>query len=271
MLARGGRLVDSLQSIPSRWSIEPAPNLVIRGQGPPVLLLHGWGASVDLFESTIAGLAPRYTLIAPDFPGFGRTPAPPSGWSVGDYTAWTISLLDELDIGSCAVVGHSFGGRVAIKLAAEWPERVTGLVLADAAGIKPKRTIAESIAVRKFKTLRRLSTSRVVPPSLRTQLGERVARAGSPDYRAAAGTVRDSFVRIVNEDLTPVLARIMAPTLLIWGEQDRDTPVADARVMERLIPDAGLVIFPGSGHYAYLEQPARFCHIVNTFLTNLPE
>lgn len=250
--------------------MEPEPNLAIRGDGAPVLLLHGWGANIELFQTTIAGLEQRYTLVAPDFPGFGRTPPPPTGWSVGMYATWITTLLDDLEIERCAVIGHSFGGNVAIKLAVERPERIAGLVLTDASGIRPPGTVTTTLRIKKFKLLRRLSTARLMPASLRTRWQERVSRAGSADYRAAAGTVRASFVRVVNEDLTPALSLVKVPTLLIWGDKDEDTPIAHARIMERCIPDAGLVIFPGAGHYAYLEQPDRFCHIVNTFFGNLP-
>jgi pimeloyl-ACP methyl ester carboxylesterase len=94
----------------------------------------------------------------------------------------------------------------------------------------------------------------------------RASLRGSADYREASGTVRDSMVRLVNADLRPRLAQLRAPTLLIWGERDEETPVHDAHVMERLIPDAGLVVFEGCGHFAYAEQPDRFGHIVDVFL-----
>jgi pimeloyl-ACP methyl ester carboxylesterase len=92
-----------------------------------------------------------------------------------------------------------------------------------------------------------------------------VAKRGSADYQQASGTVRQSLVRVVNEDLRGLLPHIAAPTLLIWGENDADTPLSDGKMMERLIPDAGLVVFEGAGHYAYLEQPVRFCRIIETF------
>jgi pimeloyl-ACP methyl ester carboxylesterase len=120
--------------------------------------------------------------------------------------------------------------------------------------------------VRTYKLLRAVAGRRWVPGRLRREADRRAQRRGSPDYRAASGTLRASMVRLVNADLRPQLSRLTVPTLLIWGEGDRETPLADARTMARLIPDSGLVIFEGGGHFAYAEQPDRFCRIVDVFL-----
>lgn len=243
----------------------PTPYVERSGHGFPVLLLHGWGASSYLFASTIYGLGEGYDKIAPDFPGFGATEPPPEAWAVSDYMNWTLALMDSLGIERAHIIGHSFGGRVAIKLAALHPERVAKLVLTDAAGIRPKRTWRYHVQVRTFKTMRALAQSRFTPQPLREWAGAQVARQGSPDYKAASGTVRGSFVRVVNEDLREYLPRIQASTLLVWGDGDEDAPLADGQLMERQIPDAGLVVFEGAGHFAYLEQSGRFCVIVKTF------
>ena len=245
--------------------VQPPPHLERCGSGAPVLLLHGWGASSALFQPILDGLQHAFTLVAPDFPGFGATPPPPAAWSVDDYAQWVVDVLDALSLGSVHVVGHSFGGRVAIKLATRWPDRIGKVVLTDAAGIRPPRTVGYWTRVYTFKSLRLLATTPLAPLALREWGRAWVERHGSSDYQQASGTVRGSFVRVVNEDLRTALPRIHVPTLLIWGDRDEDTPLADARVMERLIPDAGLVVFEGAGHYAYLEQPARFCRIVETF------
>lgn len=238
--------------------------------GAPVLLLHGWGASAALFAPVMERLEHAFDLIAPDFPGFGATPPPPAGWSVGDYAAWTRDLLDSLALERVHIIGHSFGGRVAIALAARWPERVDRLVLTASAGLRPRRSPAYWRRVYTYKALKRLAAAPLVPPAARARLRARVERRGSQDYRQATGTMRETFVKVVNEDLRAALPRISAPALLVWGDADTETPLADGQAMERLIPDAGLVVFAGAGHYAYLEQPARFCHIVDTFFTGAP-
>ena len=246
-------------------ALMPPPHIEQRGAGAPVLLLHGWGASIQLFEPHLNTLSRSYHVTALDFPGFGQTPPPPAAWSVHDYAAWVLQILDRHGIERPHIVGHSFGGRVAISIAAQHPERVGKLVLTGSAGIRPKRSVGYHLRVRSFKLMRWLAQTAWLPAALRETARQRVAALGSSDYQQASGTVRASFVRVVNEDLRDLLPKIKASTLLVWGADDQDTPLADGQLMEKLIPDAGLVVFEGAGHYAYLEQAARFCTIVDTF------
>jgi pimeloyl-ACP methyl ester carboxylesterase len=233
------------------------------GTGPEVLVLHGWGARIEAVDPIIRGLSARLTVYAPDLPGFGETGLPPQPWAVSDYSAWTCAFMAAVGLDRSSIVGHSHGGRVAIHLAAHQPELVDKLILADAAGIRPKRTLTwyRRVAMAKLAkhVLRRLG-------SPGRALAQRVAgRAASSDY-ASAGAMRPTLVKLVNEDLTPLLPRVLASTLLIWGELDHETPVADGQTMERLIPDAGLVVFPGAGHFSYLDQPQRFARVALHFL-----
>jgi len=253
----------SLQVVTSE---DPAAHVIERGDGSPVLLLHGWGASAELFVPIFDGLQPGRRLIAPDLPGFGATARPAQPWSVHEYAAWVVALLDRLGVARCDVIGHSNGGRIGIVLAAEHPARVRRLVLTDSSGIRPRHGLRYRYRVAAYKALRRAERATVLPRALRDAAQRRAASRGSTDFRAASGTMRATLVRLVNEDLIPALPHVAAPTLLIWGERDEDTPLRDARVMERLIPDAGLVVFEGAGHYAYLEQPGRFCTVVDVFL-----
>lgn len=244
----------------------PAAHVTERGDGSPVLLLHGWGTSAELFVPIFDRLGAGRRLIAPDLPGFGDTPPPAEPWSVDDYAAWVVVLLDRLGVTRCDVIGHSNGGRIGIVLAAEHPELVRRLVLTDSSGIRPRHGLRYRYRVATYKALRRAQHATLVPRALRDAAQRRAGRRGSDDFRAASGTMRGTLVRLVNEDLTPLLPHVAAPTLLIWGDRDADTPLRDARVMERLIPDAGLVVFEGAGHFAYLEQAARFCTVVDVFL-----
>ncbi|MGH7869292.1 MAG: alpha/beta fold hydrolase [Candidatus Dormibacteraceae bacterium] len=245
--------------------IEPQPYLEEVGEGPPVLLLHGWRTSSQLWLPIINHLKANFSVLAPDFPSFGQTPPPPAVWGVEQYARWIIDLLDSKGLSKVHVVGHSFGGRVAIKLAARWPQRVEKLVLTSSSGIRPARSPVYRFRVASFKTLRSVANARYIPASLRRWAQARVASSGSDDYRQATGIMRPTFVRIVNEDQRPDLGQIAAPTLLIWGERDDETPLRDGREMERLVPNAGLVVFSAATHYAYLEQSARFCRVLDAF------
>jgi pimeloyl-ACP methyl ester carboxylesterase len=237
-----------------------------RGSGPPLLLLHGWGVSSELFVPILDALQSGRRLIVPDLPGFGATPEPDTAWSVHDYAAWCIALLDRLGAERCDLIGHSNGGRIGIVIAATHPGRVRRMVLAGSAGIRPRRTLLGVVRVRRYKLLRTLERSTLIPAALRRAAGRNADRRGSADFRAVSGVMRGTLVRIVNEDLRALLPELHLPVLLIWGEHDAEAPLEDGRLMERLIPDAGLVVFEGAGHFAYLEQPARFCRIVDVFL-----
>jgi pimeloyl-ACP methyl ester carboxylesterase len=244
---------------------EPAAAVLDAGTGPPLLLLHGWGATKELMMPVALRLT-GYRIVTPDLPGFGATAMPPQAWGVDEYAAWVLDLLDRLGIDRAHIVGHSNGGRIAIALAVAHPERVHRLVLTDSAGIRPRHGLRYHGRVHAFKLMRAASRWHWLPAPTRDSARRRAAQRGSDDYRAASGSLRASMVRLVNEDLRPRLARLTPSTLLIWGDRDQETPLRDARVMERLIPDAGLVVFEGCGHFAYAEQPDRFCRIVDVFL-----
>jgi pimeloyl-ACP methyl ester carboxylesterase len=234
------------------------------GTGPDVLVLHGWGASIEAVQSIVLGLSANCTVHAPDLPGFGQSGRPPRAWGAADYAAWTRALITTLGLGSPSIVGHSHGGRIAIHLAAHHPERVDKLVLVDSAGIRARRTFSwyRRVAMAKFAkhVLRRLG-----PPG-RALTRRLFRRSASGDYAASDPEMRATFVKLVNEDLTHLLPQIHASTLLIWGDEDHDTPLSDGQTMERLIPDAGLVVFEGAGHFAYADQPQLFARVVAHFL-----
>ncbi|HTA14846.1 MAG TPA: alpha/beta fold hydrolase, partial [Solirubrobacteraceae bacterium] len=114
---------------------------LVRGSGPPVLVLHGWGASIETVYSIVVGLAPVATVYALDLPGFGESEPPPQPWGVEDYQAFLAAFMDALEIVAPMIVGHSNGGRIAIRMASTEPARASRLVLVDSAGIRPKRTL----------------------------------------------------------------------------------------------------------------------------------
>jgi pimeloyl-ACP methyl ester carboxylesterase len=234
---------------------------------PPVVVLHGWGASIAAVSSIQVFLRATHRTIALDLPGFGDSDPPPAAWGGAEYARHLRAFLLQLGVTRASFIGHSHGGRVSLVLAATHPEMVDKLVLVDSAGIRPKRTAGYYARVYSYKASRRLLTL----PGLAGPLGAPLrrqfeTRAGSDDYRQA-GSMRGTLVRVVNEDWRHALPRIQAPTLLIWGERDDATPVSDGQLMERLIPDAGLVVFSGAGHFAYADDPDRFARVVGHFLT----
>lgn len=233
------------------------------GAGFPVLLLHGWGSSVDSFSYLEKHLAPNFRVVSLDLPGFGGSDAPASAWSLNDYVELVKSFIAQLDMGKPAVIGHSFGGRIAICLGAQ--DLVSKIILANSAGVRPRRSPLYYLQVYAYKLARRLLD--LAPASLRPALLEKLQqRFGSSDYRNAAPVLRKILVNVVNEDLTALLPAIKVPTLLIWGEQDTATPLYQAKILEQNIPDAGLVVLKGAGHYSFLDKPGEFNLIADHFL-----
>jgi UDP-N-acetylmuramoyl-tripeptide--D-alanyl-D-alanine ligase len=234
--------------------------------GPTVLVLHGWGASIAAVVSIQAALRGTHHTVALDLPGFGASDPPPVPWGGAEFAAHLRAFMRHRGITRASIIGHSHGGRTAIVLAATHPELVDKLVLVDSAGIRPARGAGYYARVYAFKAGRRLATAAARTGPLGAQAGRLLqARFGSTDYRQA-GSMRGTLVRVVNEDWRHLLPKIVAPTLLIWGEHDDATPVSDGQLMERLIPDAGLVIFPGAGHFSYADDYDRFARVVGHFL-----
>lgn len=231
------------------------------GAGRPVLLLHGWGASVEAMRSIAQCVASLgYEAVSLDFPGFGQSGDPPGPWGVPEYAACTRAFMEALGIIGCDVIAHSFGGRVAIYLASEEPALFNRLVLVDAAGVKPRRKLQYYLRVYAYKLGKKLMKIAWLDRLLR--ISERQKRAGSEEYRQLSGDMRAAYVKIVNLDLSPRLSQIPNETLLIWGEKDMDTPLWMGQKMEREMQNAGLAIIPGAGHFSYAEDYPRFCSIL---------
>ena len=234
-----------------------------RGEGPAVLLLHGWGCDHTVFESLREQLRAYHTVYSFDLPGFGRSAEPDSVWGVEEYTQLIEAFVRDREIGSPSLVGHSFGGRVALLYASR--NRVERLMLVDAAGVKPVRTWRYYWRVYSYKFLRRCVQELLSRDRAERFIERWRRRRGSSDYGNASPRMRAVLSKVVNEDLRGVMPRIGAPALLFWGENDTATPLRDARIMEKLIPDAGLVAVPGAGHFSFLERPALFAAVVRSF------
>ena len=237
----------------------------LEGQGDPVVLLHGWGTSSQSLAGVAASLLGAFRVLSVDLPGFGWSQAPPEAWGVGEYATHVLRLLDEMRISHTALLGHSFGGRVAISLAARHPERVSRLALVASAGIRPKRSARYRLTLTTTKLL-----SRVLALPCWGSGGERLLsrwrdRVGSRDYRAA-GRMRPTLVRVVNDDLAPMLPMVQAPTLLLWGDQDPEVGRHAMEIMAARIPRACLTVFPGAGHFPFQDDPDGFCRRLTGFL-----
>ena len=240
------------------------------GDGVPIMVLHGWGAQATAVRPIVDCLGDRWRVCAPDLPGFGASMSPPEAWSVRDYAAVVRALMERLDMSAAHVIGHSFGGRIGIVLASESPAMVRRLILVNSAGIRHPHSWKDRLRAAAMHGGQRAlaATGRSPAGGRRNRLRAWAAeRFGSDDYRAA-GRLRPTFLRVVDEDLRALLPAIQAPTLLIWGDEDRETPLAQGQLMAQAIPNARFEVFPGAGHYSYLDQPTEFCALARSFLSS---
>ena len=235
-----------------------------------VLLLHGWGCDMKMMQPVADALSGTHRTLLIDFPGHGESGRPPEPWGVPEFAACISELLKRLDFCPCSVIAHSFGCRVTTWLAAEQPELFDRIVFTGAAGIRPKPSPEALKRTQRYRQLKRYcETIRKIPLLGGTadhMLEKLRQKYGSRDYNALDEEMRRTFSRVVSQDLTGLYERFRASTLLIWGDEDTETPLWMGREMEKRIPDAGLVVLEGGTHFAYLEQLQRFNTIVRQFL-----
>ena len=239
------------------------------GTGPVALLLHGWGANLHTWDVLTNDLTnDGWRVLRLDLPGFGKSEMPKSAWSVSDYAAFVHAFLDKLGIAQLRLlVGHSFGGRIALKGVATRVFSPEKLILIGSAGVPEERTAKR----RAFGILAKLGKAvSAVPPfsffrdRLRRTLYE---AAGSTDY-LNAGPLRDTFLKVIGEDLTHSAKAITIPTLLIWGEDDAETPLHRGRVLHECIHGSTLEVISDAGHFVHQEKPAEVARAVAVFLSS---
>lgn len=225
---------------------------------PTVVLLHGWGVDKSTLNNVANHLkALEYQTLSLDFPGFGEQNEPETAWNVDDYANWTIAKIAKSGLTNVILFGHSFGCRVILKIAAyspnDLPFKIDKIIITGGAGIRPKRGLDYYCKVYSYKLMKRF-------------LPKLTKNAGSDDYQKTSGIMRQIFNNVVNEDLTYLLPQNPYETLLIWGQNDDATPLADGIMMEKMMPNAGLAKIANARHYAFLDQPHVFMSILTSYL-----
>ncbi|MFA6551596.1 MAG: alpha/beta hydrolase, partial [Patescibacteria group bacterium] len=201
----------------------------------------------------------KYNIYALDFPGFGQSDTPKNNFYLKDYADTVESFIKKNNLENIIIIGHSFGGSIGIKIAADNPKYLKKLALVDSAGIRKNSKInIKKIIAKILKPIFKLSFLK----STRVKIYQAM---GAEDYLATP-QLQKTFVNIVAEDLTVLLPKIKVPVLLVWGENDKDTPIEHARVMEREIPNAKLIIFEGAGHFSFLDKEDEFINNLQKFL-----
>jgi len=240
----------------------------ITGDGPEtVVILQGWGTDLGVYDSVAAAIGGNRRFVQFDFPGFGASDEPPEAWDVDGYADFFCKFMQTLGIREATLVGHSYGGRVILKLAAResLPFGIRRIVLVASAGVVHPKTLRQRLAIRRYKALKRLFALKPVRALFPELVEDWRSRQGSADYRNASPLMRQCLVKAVNEDLRPLLPKIGREVLLVWGDRDTATPLADARLMESLLPDAGLAVVKGAGHFPFLERPAAFAGVMRAY------
>lgn len=229
-------------------------NYIQYGEGKDILLLHGWGQNIEMMKPIGDALSDRFRITILDFPGFGDTTEPKEPWNIEKYSLLVEMFVKKLEIKKPIVMGHSFGGRVAICYSSRNP--IEKLILFGSPCIRIKEKL--SLKVRTLKSLKKLPGMNGLAEYMKKFIGSR-------DYKAASPIMRQTLVEVVNEDLTKYAREIEEPTLLIWGEYDTEAPLSDAKELEKIMIDAALIVLPGT-HYAYLENLPRVISILNNFI-----
>lgn len=241
------------------------------GDGKPLVILHGWGASARIMLPLAESLRPIRNCIIPDLPGFGESEQPGSSWSVDDYGDCILSLVKELGFQTVDILAHSLGGRITVKLCVR-PNitiHIDKVLITGGAGMKPHRSA--KFYLRKYTAKLLKMPFQMLPEPMRSRQLDKLRRTsvwkslGSSDYQQLTGVMRETFVKVVTEYLEGYLPKISHDILLLWGANDNTTPLYQAERMNRGLRNSALVTIEGAGHYAFLDKPVQFQRIAEAF------
>lgn len=225
----------------------------------PILFLHGWGGSTKSFIFCAKALK-EMPCIFLDFPPFGKSQEMLYPWSVQDYARLVKKLCIHLKIDKVNIVAHSFGGRVSIELASQ-TALVNKMILTGSAGLNKKK-LKVVLKERVYKFQKFLSRVKLYPSN-------KLLNRGSDDYKKLSPIMKSTFVNVVNYDQTKLLCKINCPTLLVWGNLDKETPFYFTKIFKKHIKDCEVITFNGLGHFAYLQKPNTFIQIIKNFFKDL--
>lgn len=243
-------------------------NYKIAGSGPAILILHGWGGSSDSWIKIINILEKEFLVVCPDFPGFGKSQPPLFSWNLDDFVSWLKKFIENINLKNFFLLGHSFGGRVAIKFSIYYPEKIKKLILISSAGIRTEKDFKTKIIF----FLSKIGNSIFSPmPLNRFKDGARnffYLFLRNKDYPKAKGIMKETMKKIIEEDLLPLLSQIKTKTILIWGEKDKIIPLKYAKIFKEEIKNSQLILMPKIGHSPHLENSEKLSEIILKTLKN---
>lgn len=221
-----------------------------------IVLLHGWGQNIEMMDMLGTPFKDNYRVINIDLPGFGESKEPDKPSSVEDYGDIIHKLLTKLKVDSPILIGHSFGGRIAIYYASKY--KTSKLVLLSAP-FRPSQNKKVSFKVKFYKFVKKIKLLKPLASYMRDKLG-------STDYKNASEINRGTLVIVVNEDLTEYVKNIKVPTILIYGTSDTAVPYSEAETLDSMLSDSGLIKYENATHYAYLERLNQTLSIIDSFI-----
>ena len=244
-------------------------NYIKKGNGKAVLILPGWGTTVNTYMPIINSVSTYSTVYCLDMPGFGDSQEPNTSWNLDNYVTFVINFINNQNIKEVDLIGHSNGGRIIIKLMSQknLNFKVNKIILIGSAGIVRKKTLSQKLKIKIFKACKKILELKPIKDTFPNLILKLKNNFGSEDYRNASPVMKQTLVQLINQDLRECLPNINVPTLLIWGVNDTATPISDGEIMEKLIPDAGIIKVENCSHYVFLERPAYVNKIISTFLT----
>lgn len=225
-------------------------------KGIPLVFLHGWGQNIDMMKPLGDKFIKDFDIIIFDLPGFGNSSEPPLFWSCYDYVSCIHDALEEFGVSNPIIVGHSFGGKLGLIYASKYSVKK----LVCLASPFCKEITKVSFKSKVLKTMKKIPYINKLEEFAKKHMG-------STDYRNASGVMRDILVGHVNLDIKEDVKKIKCPTLLIWGTLDEAVSIERAYELEKLIKDAGLVVYEGCTHYAYLERLGQTINVLKSFFS----
>lgn len=229
-----------------------------KGSGNSLLFLHGWGADSSLFKNLIDYYQKYFNCLALDFPPFGLSEKINCDYTVTEYKNLVLGLLDKLNIKKTDIICHSFGGRVALKLGAENPDRINKIVICSGAGMPYKFSLKKGLKRLTYKLYKFFYKIKIVKQ-------KSLNKFFSDDYKNLPENMKKTFVNIINEDLTSFAKKVKCDTLIVWGIDDKQTPLYMAKMLNKYIINSKIAVIKGN-HYSFLYNQKDFLNVTNKFL-----